>query len=77
MKGLMCDPQRARMNVHSASLGMACNQHIEFPAVVRFLDRVYRYTSVVIQIPHDVGLAPFPYTGQIPLTQESNQRRIS
>jgi hypothetical protein len=34
------------------------------PVVVGFLDRNYRYKSVTIQIPHDVGLTSMPYTGQ-------------
>jgi hypothetical protein len=34
---------------------VACGQHVEFSTVIGFLDRNYRYKSVVTQIPHDVG----------------------
>ena len=34
------------------------------PAIVSFLDQDYQYNSIIIQIPHNVGLAPIPYTGR-------------
>ena len=41
-------------------IGMTYDQHV----VVGFPDQDYRYKSVAIEIPHDSGLAPIPYTGR-------------
>ena len=47
---------------------LTCGQHVYFLKFFSFLYRKYRYRSVAIQIPHDVGLVPISYIGRkIPL----------
>ena len=35
---------------YTTSLRITCGQHVEFPAVIDFLDRDYHYKSVVTEI---------------------------
>ena len=48
------------VNELPTSLSVNCGKHIECPAVVDFLDRNDRYSSVATQIPHDAALATIP-----------------
>ena len=60
-----------------ACLGDICVQHVEIPTVSGFLDRNYRYKSVPLEIPRDIGLARIPYTGQKTVSHPGlNQRLI-
>ena len=48
--------QRIEVRDHPASLGVTCDQHIEFQGIVDLLNRDYRYMSLDTQIPRDAGL---------------------
>ena len=47
---------------------MACGQHVEFLAVVGFIDQDYRYKSPAAWIRHDAALAPIHLPGIKPET---------
>ena len=53
----------AEVKYHSTNLAMVCGEYVKSPAVFAFVDQDYIYKSVVIQIPHDAGLAPVHTAG--------------
>ena len=52
--------QQTEVKDHPASLRVICGQHIEFPAVVGFVDWNYCYKIEATQISYGAGLATFP-----------------
>ena len=55
------------MKHNPISLKVMCGQYTESPNYFFLSRRDYRYNSVDIKIPHNVGLAPIPYIGVINL----------